>query len=257
MPRGTRGRPENERPGRDAVDDALAWLTPLLNDSAKRIFLWVHLFEPHAPYGQPGSGRSVADRYDDEIAESDRQIGRILTALGTGGDVGGHRGGLGSRRSLRRTRRGEPQSLRLRHDAASAARHCRSGRGRSGRAERETVNAPVSLVDVAPTVLRLLQPRAVRQRRRRSLADVRWRRSGGARSLRRVVRPAARLRMEPAAHAAIAGIQVHRRAARRVVRHDARPGGNAGSRGHRRAALGRAARPCRPILERDARQPIA
>ena len=28
MPRGARGRPENERPGRDAVDEARAWLNP-------------------------------------------------------------------------------------------------------------------------------------------------------------------------------------------------------------------------------------
>ena len=75
MPRGARGRLENERPGRDTVNDALAWLTTA-KGTGHRIFLWVHLFEPHAPYGQAGSGRPVADRYDDEIAESDVQIGQ-------------------------------------------------------------------------------------------------------------------------------------------------------------------------------------
>ena len=81
LPRGARGRPENERPGRSTVDDALTWLSKA-RGSGGRLFLWVHLFEPHAPYGQSGSGRSVADRYDDEIAESDVQVGRLLEALG-------------------------------------------------------------------------------------------------------------------------------------------------------------------------------
>src|SRR3954467_9566707 len=45
-------------------------------------FLWVHLFEPHAPYGDPASTRPVLDRYDDEIATADREAGRLLAALG-------------------------------------------------------------------------------------------------------------------------------------------------------------------------------
>ncbi|MDI9722549.1 sulfatase-like hydrolase/transferase, partial [Acinetobacter junii] len=47
-----------------------------------RSFLWVHLFEPHAPYGDAASGRQLSDRYDDEIAEADRQVGRLLEGLG-------------------------------------------------------------------------------------------------------------------------------------------------------------------------------
>src|SRR5205807_3800056 len=43
--------------------------------------LWVHFFEPHAPYGDPSSGRAVLDRYDDEIATADREIARLLAAL--------------------------------------------------------------------------------------------------------------------------------------------------------------------------------
>jgi tetratricopeptide (TPR) repeat protein len=41
----------------------------------------VHLFEPHAPYGDPSSGRSTLDRYDDEIAIADREAGRLIAAL--------------------------------------------------------------------------------------------------------------------------------------------------------------------------------
>jgi Flp pilus assembly protein TadD len=43
--------------------------------------LWVHFFDPHAPYeGDPS--RPVADRYDAEIATVDREIGRLLDAFG-------------------------------------------------------------------------------------------------------------------------------------------------------------------------------
>jgi len=40
------------------------------------------VFEPHAPYGDPSSGRSATDRYDEEIATADREIGRLIAALG-------------------------------------------------------------------------------------------------------------------------------------------------------------------------------
>src|SRR5262249_50843264 len=51
-----------------------------------RFFLWVHLFEPHAPYGNPEdpgrSARPAIDRYDDDVAEADAQSGRLIAALG-------------------------------------------------------------------------------------------------------------------------------------------------------------------------------
>jgi choline-sulfatase len=79
MPRGAQGRPANERPGRVVVDEALAWLN---EHRGRRFFLWVHLFEPHAPYGDPSDRRPVAARYDDEVAEADRQVARLIEALG-------------------------------------------------------------------------------------------------------------------------------------------------------------------------------
>ena len=80
MPRDARGRPANDRPGRTVVDEAIQWLS---SRRAQRFFLWVHLFEPHAPYGDPAqAARSTIQRYDDDIAEADRQVGRLLDALG-------------------------------------------------------------------------------------------------------------------------------------------------------------------------------
>jgi arylsulfatase A-like enzyme/Flp pilus assembly protein TadD len=84
LPRDLTGRPLNERPGREVVDEAIAWLKRTTAAAApQRLFLWVHLFEPHAPYGNPRAtpGRSAIDRYDDEIAIADEQVGRLLQAL--------------------------------------------------------------------------------------------------------------------------------------------------------------------------------
>ncbi|MEZ5290035.1 MAG: sulfatase-like hydrolase/transferase [Vicinamibacterales bacterium] len=79
LPRRADGRPADERPGEQVVDEALAWRH---GTGDARTFLWVHLFEPHAPYGDPRSGRAAADRYDDDVAEADRQVGRLLAGLG-------------------------------------------------------------------------------------------------------------------------------------------------------------------------------
>jgi choline-sulfatase len=83
MPRGPDGRPANERPGQQVVDEALAWMATHRSD---RMFVWVHLFEPHAPYGVAADGRPVAARYDDDVAEADRQLGRLLEGLGPSRD---------------------------------------------------------------------------------------------------------------------------------------------------------------------------
>jgi choline-sulfatase len=83
MPRDESGHLTNDRPGRVVVDEAMAWLAGHPHD---RLFLWVHLFEPHAPYGNPAdpaqASRSPVARYDDDIAEADVQVGRLLDALG-------------------------------------------------------------------------------------------------------------------------------------------------------------------------------
>jgi arylsulfatase A-like enzyme len=84
MPRDLTGRLLNERPGRAVVDEAIAWLQRTTGAAGpRRFFLWVHLFEPHAPYGDPRTapGRSAVDRYDDEIAIADAQAGRLIQAV--------------------------------------------------------------------------------------------------------------------------------------------------------------------------------
>ena len=149
MPRGARGRLENERPGRDTVDDALAWFRTTTS-AGPRTFLWVHLFEPHAPYGQAGSGRPVADRYDDEVAESDVQIGRILDALGP--DAASSVIVVASDHGEAFGEHGEVSHSLFVYDTTLRVPLVVAGPGVPAR----TVGTPVSLVDVAPTVLPLL-----------------------------------------------------------------------------------------------------
>ncbi|MDQ3068463.1 MAG: sulfatase-like hydrolase/transferase [Acidobacteriota bacterium] len=83
LPGDANGRPLNEKKGSAVVDEAIAWVG---RAGSQRFFLWVHLFEPHAPYGEPAdpsfAGLSASDRYDREIAEADRQVARLLAALG-------------------------------------------------------------------------------------------------------------------------------------------------------------------------------
>ena len=85
MPRGPDGRLLNERPGSQVVDEALAWIGGI---GAQPALLWVHLFEPHAPYdADPARGTGGRDlpasiRYDDEVARADHETGRLLAGLG-------------------------------------------------------------------------------------------------------------------------------------------------------------------------------
>jgi choline-sulfatase len=147
MPRDERGRTANERPGRLVVDGAIAWIG---RHRSNRMFLWVHLFEPHAPYGDPRSGRSVAERYADEIAEADTQIGRLLGALGPDIDhsvvaiAGDHGEAFGEH--------GEISHSIFVYDTTLRVPFAIAGPGVPAR----VVDTPVALIDLAPTALTLL-----------------------------------------------------------------------------------------------------
>jgi arylsulfatase A-like enzyme len=129
------------------VTRALAWLD---QHRGRRFFLWVHLFEPHAPYGAPGDGRATAARDDDEVAEADRQIGRVLEGLGNEADAtivvvtADHGEAFGEHGEL-------THSLFV-YDTTLHVPLIVAGPGvRAG-----TIDEAVSLVDVAPTAARLL-----------------------------------------------------------------------------------------------------
>ena len=74
-------------PERDATavaSAALAWAAAL--PAGKPYFLWLHFYDPHAPYQPPGPRRHGSERqaYAGEIAHVDRQIGRLLAGLPDG-----------------------------------------------------------------------------------------------------------------------------------------------------------------------------
>ncbi len=64
-----------ERRADRVVEAALAWLAAVHGPA----FLWVHLYDPHAPYDPPEGFRGV-DAYRGEIAFADAMLGRLLRA---------------------------------------------------------------------------------------------------------------------------------------------------------------------------------
>jgi len=76
---GEQGYPE--RDGAAVTDAALAWAKKL--PPGRPYFLWIHYYDPHAPYRPPGdwTGKTKAQRYAGEVAFMDAQIGRLLSAL--------------------------------------------------------------------------------------------------------------------------------------------------------------------------------
>ncbi|HMB68784.1 MAG TPA: sulfatase-like hydrolase/transferase, partial [bacterium] len=70
-----------ERPARSVTRDALARIDAAGTD--RPLFLWMHFFDPHAPYEPPPpwSAACGGDGYRGEIAFTDRELGLALRAL--------------------------------------------------------------------------------------------------------------------------------------------------------------------------------
>ena len=140
---------EMERPGNVVADQALDWLG---KNSQKKFFLWMHLYDPHAPYNPPEPYRTqYAGRpYDGEIAFADEQVGRLLRYLKDKGIyqktvivlTGDHGESLGEH--------GEKTHGFFVYNATMHVPLIIRVPG--GPAER-AVSDPVSLVDLMPTVL--------------------------------------------------------------------------------------------------------
>ncbi len=171
LPRGPDGKLANERPASQVVDDALAWLTaspkPLaptapsaspqpLAPSPDRFFLWVHVFEPHAPYGDASDRRPVLDRYAQEIGVANRELMRLLGAIDTKntlvivaadhGEAFDEHGEFSHSIFIYDTTLRVPLAMR---GPGVPARP-------DGNRPRAAIADPVTLADVAPTAMRLL-----------------------------------------------------------------------------------------------------
>lgn len=154
IPRDTQAGLEAERPGSQVVDRALAWLT---SGDQRPFFIWVHLYEPHAPYlpPEPFAARLAGRPYDGEIAAADAQLGRLLAALDSGGQAertvvavaGDHGEALGEHGELTHGLLLYEPSLHV--PLVLRAPHILPADW--------VVQTPVSLVDLAPTLAGLLE----------------------------------------------------------------------------------------------------
>jgi arylsulfatase A-like enzyme/Flp pilus assembly protein TadD len=68
-----------ERRAGDVVAHAIAWLR---KNSPSPFFIWVHLYDPHAPYDPPPPyDKKFKDPYDGEIAYADSALGKLFQYL--------------------------------------------------------------------------------------------------------------------------------------------------------------------------------
>jgi arylsulfatase A-like enzyme/Flp pilus assembly protein TadD len=74
-----------QRKGDVTTSEAIAWLESVrhANAATPRLFLWLHLYDPHAPYDppEPYATRYAERPYDGEVAFSDELVGRLDDAL--------------------------------------------------------------------------------------------------------------------------------------------------------------------------------
>ena len=70
-----------QKPGAETMRAAVAWLES--QRATDRIFLWVHLYEPHDPYEppEPYASRYPDRPYDGEVAYADALVGQLDEAL--------------------------------------------------------------------------------------------------------------------------------------------------------------------------------
>src|SRR5206468_12203950 len=125
-------------------------------NSGRPFFMWVHYFEPHAPYAGDLS-RPTIDRYDEEIAAVDRSIevlrrsaaaaaGTLVVVAGDHGEAFGEHGEYAHSIFVYDTTLRVPLLI-------SGAGVPAAG---PGEPQGRRIAEPVTLADVAPTVMHLL-----------------------------------------------------------------------------------------------------
>jgi arylsulfatase A-like enzyme/tetratricopeptide (TPR) repeat protein len=141
-----------ERPANEVADAALGWLA---QPASGPFFLWLHFYDPHAPYRPPApwAGRFPGRPYDGEIAFTDGQLGRVLDGLRAAGHeedtlvvvLSDHGESLGDHR--------EATHAILVYESTLHVPWLMAGPGLVG---GRVVDERVGTVDLLPTVLRLL-----------------------------------------------------------------------------------------------------
>ena len=133
-------RLEAERPASAVVDRALAWLDATAGSGTRSakpshqapapFFLWIHLYDPHAPYNPPKEflppGR-VAVRRRDRVRRLAARARPRCAARAQSDRPHHRRRRRRSRRRARRSWRAHPRDAGVRLDAARAADHRGAG----------------------------------------------------------------------------------------------------------------------------------
>jgi arylsulfatase A-like enzyme/Tfp pilus assembly protein PilF len=164
-------RLEAERRGDAVASAALEWLSASApgGASARPFFVWVHLYDPHAPYDPPQEflAKANGNAYDGEVAFADAQVGRLVAWLQSSGEMdrtivavaGDHGEGLGDHGELTHGMLAYDSTLRV-PLVVSVPRKDLPPKGGSYRNESSSVrlqaeDRPVSLADLAVTLLQM------------------------------------------------------------------------------------------------------
>jgi choline-sulfatase len=161
-----------QKRGDVVTSDALEWLARARARPADRIFLWVHLFDPHDPYEppEPYASRYSGRAYQGEVAWTDELVGRLddgLARLGMRGETllvvtSDHGEGLGDHGELLHGYFVYQSTLRVPFLVRGP-----------GILPGTRLGVTLRLVDVYPTVLEMLgvQPPVAKELDGRSLAS--------------------------------------------------------------------------------------
>jgi arylsulfatase A-like enzyme/Flp pilus assembly protein TadD len=143
-----------ERSAEEVTRAGIAWLEAT---GSQRFFLWLHYFDPHAPYTPPSpyAERFSSSPYDGEIAYVDAEVGRLLEKLRSLGLtertlvalVSDHGEGLGDH--------GEATHGTFLYESTLRVPMILSLPGPLPRGRR--VGTPVRTIDLMPTLLRLVE----------------------------------------------------------------------------------------------------
>lgn len=140
-------------PERSAVKTVARAVEWLMDQGTRPAFVWVHLWEPHAPYRPPApfAERFGEDRYQGEVAAADAGLARLLEGIRTAGRgekllvavTADHGEGLGAH--------GEPtHGVFLYQETMHVPLVIH---GPAFGIEPRRIDAPASLADLAPTLL--------------------------------------------------------------------------------------------------------
>ncbi|MHB8655868.1 MAG: sulfatase-like hydrolase/transferase [Terriglobia bacterium] len=148
---------ELRRSAEAVIGDALAWMAAQPAHSSKPFFVWIHLYDPHTPYDPPPRFRALlADHpYDGEIAYADDSLGKffeylkqhalydptVIVATSDHGESLGEHGEYTHGYFIYDTTLLVPLIIKPPLESGISPRH---------------IEAPVRLVDIAPTVLQFL-----------------------------------------------------------------------------------------------------